>query len=81
MTTMTTQVPAGSGGGVNSDRVLKTELPNGEGEDEAGEAEAEDDEDEMEDEDGDSPGAVNEDGELFDYIYGSESNDNYVMGE
>lgn len=77
MTTMTTQVPAAAAGtpgppGGAACGAMKTELQHEtSGEDE--------DAEEMDDMDSRSGGADNE--ELFDYIYGSESNDNYVMGE
>lgn len=79
---MTTQVPAAgtpeSPGGAAACGAMKTELQHEtSGEDEA---EVEEDAEEMDEMDSRS-GADNEDGELFDYIYGSESNDNYVMGE
>lgn len=74
---MTTQVPA-AGTPEPPGGAMKTELQHEtSGEDEA---EVEEDAEEMDEMDSRS-GADNEDGELFDYIYGSESNDNYVMGE
>lgn len=81
MTTMTTQVPAAAGNpgppGGTACGAMKTELQHEtSGEDEG---EVEEDAEEMDDMDSRSGGADNE--ELFDYIYGSESNDNYVMGE
>lgn len=76
MTTMTTQVPATNCSGPAT-RAMKSEIvETSEGDDEEYEADG----DGAEDSATTSQGG-NEDGELFDYIYGSESNDNYVMGE
>lgn len=75
---MTTKVPA-TGGGAVPVGVMKSEMPETSEEDDC-EEEEEDNGDGEEDVDSGSQ-QENEDGELFDYIYGSESNDNYVMGE
>lgn len=75
---MTTQVPATSSG--RAVGVMKSEIPETSEEDDCDEEEDDNDgEGDAEgEEDVDSGSQENEDGELFDYIYGSESNDNYV---
>lgn len=91
---MTTQVPAATDPDPSRCSVertpMKMELLAGDGDDEDTIEDGEDGEDEEDDEEAECPvgvmraeevGRVNEDGELFDYIYGSESNDHYVMGE
>lgn len=75
---MTTKVPAtgGGGGGAVPVGVMKSEMPETSEEDDC-----EEEEDNGEEDVDSGSQQENEDGELFDYIYGSESNDNYVMGE
>lgn len=79
---MTTQVPpAAAGASSVAASVMKTEVLQDD-EEEDGEEMEEGEGDEGEEMDGEgSPTNTTGDGELFDYIYGSESNDNYVMGE